>query len=162
MMFYASAMESPRPPERLPDLPPALTTHVGYLSVVMGQRSQGLFEDAMEPLGLRPILFDYLAALADGGPRSQRELARLLEIDAARIVSLTDELESRSLVERAVDASDRRRNLVSLTRQGRSLYARAAKVATKVEGELLSSLSSHDQDRLRQLLRTALGLHTPA
>ena len=65
-------METPRPPERLPELPSALTQHVGYLSVVMGQHSQELFETAMEPLGLRPVLFDYLAVLAtDGAPDGQ-------------------------------------------------------------------------------------------
>jgi DNA-binding MarR family transcriptional regulator len=152
------AMERTDPLARLPELPPTLTTHVGYLSVVIGQRSQGLFEAAMEPLGLRPVLYDYLAALAEDGATSQKALARMLEIDAARIVSLTDELEGRGLVQRTVDSTDRRRNVISLTRSGRALYGRASKVATKVEKELLAALPPADQSVLRQLLRKALGL----
>jgi len=159
---YDLSMEPQRPPERLPELPPALITHVGYLSVVLGQRSQALFEAAMEPLDLRPVLFDYLAALSDDGPRSQRDLARLLEMDAARIVALTDELEGRRLIQRTVDTSDRRRNLITVTRDGRTLFARAAKAAAKVEAELLAPLTAADGDRLRRLLRTALGLSAPA
>jgi DNA-binding MarR family transcriptional regulator len=151
-------MERTDPPARLPELPPALTGHVGYLSVVMGQRSQGLFEAAMEPLELRPLLYDYLAALAEDGATSQKALARMLEIDAARIVSLTDELEGRGLVQRTVDSKDRRRNLISLTRSGRALYGRASKVAAQVEKELLAALPPADQSVLRQLLRKALGL----
>ena len=154
-------MEPPPPPERLPELPSALTDHVGYLSVVMGQRSQGLFEAAMAPLGLRPVLYDYLAALADAGAKSQRDVARLLEIDAARIVGLTDELESAGLVQRTVDPGDRRRNLLSLTRSGRALYAKATKVAAGVEGDLLSSLTPAERVQLRRLLRGALGLGDP-
>ena len=151
-------MEAQAPPQRLIELPPALTQHVGYLSVVMGQRSQSLFEEAMEPLDLRPILYDYLAALADSGAKSQRDLARLLEIDAARVVGLTDELESNGLVKRTVDPADRRRNLISLTRAGRTLFGRASKVASRIEGELLAFLTTTDQASLRRLLRAALDL----
>jgi DNA-binding MarR family transcriptional regulator len=158
VIAYADRMDAQVPPQRLAELPDALTHHVGYLSVVMGQRSQALFEAAMEPLGLRPILYDYLAALADSGARSQRALARLLEIDAARVVGLTDELETNGLVQRTVDPADRRRNLISLTRAGRTLFGRASKVASRIEGELLASLTSTDQAALRRLLRAALGL----
>jgi DNA-binding MarR family transcriptional regulator len=141
-----------------PALPLALTEHVGYLSVVMGQRSQARFELAMAKLDLRPVHFDYLATLAGAGPMAQKDLARLLELDAARIVALTDELEMRDLVERTVDSADRRRNLVSLTRSGRGLTTRAARLAADVEAELLSRLSTADGDHLRTLLQRALEL----
>jgi len=123
---------------------------------VMGQRSQDRFEQAIAALDLRPIQYDYLATLSASGPMAQNQLAALLEVDAARIVSLTDELQARGLAERTVDLNDRRRNLLSLTRSGRALNAKAAKLATVVEEALLSRLDPHERDQLRTLLRKAL------
>jgi DNA-binding MarR family transcriptional regulator len=137
-------------------LPTALTDHVGYLSVVMGQRSQERFERAMATLELRPVHYDFLAVLAESGPMTQKQLADLLKIDAARIVSLTDELQQRGLVERAVDPRDRRRNLLSLTKDGRATTTKAARLGRSVEKDLLSQLSATDQADLRRLLRRAL------
>jgi len=141
-----------------PDLPSALTEHAGYLAVVMGQMSQAKFEVAMASLDLRPVHYDYLATLGEAGPTAQKDLARLLEVEPARIVALTDELETRSLVQRTVDPTDRRRNLVSLTRSGRTLLAKAARLATAVERDLLSALPAADQRSLRDLLQRAIGL----
>lgn len=141
-----------------PELPTALTGHAGFLGVVMGQRSQERFEVAMATLDLRPVHFDYLASLAESGPLAQKDLARLLEVDAARIVALTDELQARDLVDRSVDARDRRRNLVSLTRTGRALTTKAQRLATAVEADLLSRLSPAERADLRALLRKALDL----
>ena len=141
-----------------PGLPSALTQHVGYLSVVMGQLSQGRFEEAMATLDLRPVHYDYLVTLAEAGPTAQKDLARLVEVDAARVVALTDELEERMLVQRTVDPADRRRNLVSLTRAGRSLVTKAARLAATVERELLANLTVTEQATLRGLLQKATDL----
>lgn len=139
-------------------LPPALLDHVGYLAVVMGQWSQASFEVAMATLELRPIHFDYLATLADKGACAQNRLATLLDVDAARIVALTDELEGRGLVERTTDPADRRRNLVSLTRAGRAVMAKAERLAVEVEGTLTAHLSETETRQLRSLLRKALAI----
>ena len=151
-------MELTAQPASVPGLPSALIDHAGYLSVVMGQRSQALFETSIEPLALRPVDYDYLAAVSAGGPIAQKDLARMLQMDAARIVGLTDELEQRELVQRTVDSNDRRRNLVSLTKSGAILYRRAGKVAARMEDDLLRTLTSQEKAELRSLLRKALGL----
>ena len=139
-----------------PALPQVLTQHAGYLAVLMGQRAQAAFETALQPLDLVPQQFDYLATVLEGGPVSQRELARTLNIDPARVVAVTDDLEGRGLVTRSVDPTDRRRNLVGLTRSGRALVGRASRAAVLVERELLRDLSAADKDRLRALLRTVV------
>ncbi len=151
-------MNGEPPPTHLAELPADLTDHVPFLGVVLGQRSQQLFEAAMAPLGLRPVHYDYLACLRTKGPLPQGELARLMEVDAARIVALTDELEERTLVTRTVDPSDRRRKLLELTAPGRRLLGRARRSADTVEAEVLAELDEDEQRTLRRLLRRALGL----
>ncbi|MDQ1308011.1 MAG: hypothetical protein QG671_3845 [Actinomycetota bacterium] len=151
-------MDDSHPSDMGLQLPVALTGHVGYLAVVMGQRSQARFEVAMEAFELRPVHYDYLASLGEHGAASQRELADLLEVDAARVVSLTDALEQRGLVTRTVDPADRRRNLLTLTADGRRLLAKATKAATRVEHDLLAGLTAAEQDSLRGLLQRALSI----
>lgn len=135
------------------DLPAALTEHLGYLGVVLGQRAQSAFERAIAPHDLVPAQYDYLAVLADLGPLSQRRVAAVLGVDPSRVVALTDELQERGLVSREVDPGDRRRNLVSLTRAGRSFTARIARLAAGVEKELVAGLTRAEQDELRRLLK---------
>ncbi len=139
-------------------LPAALTGHAGYLAVLLGQRAQQLFETAIAPMDLRPAAYDFLATLAERGPLSQRELADTLRVDAARIVAMTDELEARGLVARSVDPDDRRRNRVTLSREGKSLTTKVRRLATKVEAELLDALAVEERATLRALLRRSLAL----
>ena len=140
-----------------PALPSALTEHVGFLAVCFGQRAQRKFRTALEPLGIRPTHFDYLATIGEFGPLSQKDLAARLRTDAARIVSATDELEDMGAVVRSVDSVDRRRNLVQLTPNGRALLTRARKAAALVEADLVAQLSDHEATTMRRLLQTVLG-----
>ena len=141
-----------------PSLPAALTGHAGYLAVLLGQRAQQLFETSIAPLDLRPAAYDFLATVAEGGPLSQRELADTLRVDAARIVAMTDDLAARGLVARSVDPDDRRRNRVALTAAGKALTTRVRRLATKVEADLLTSLTADERAALRSLLQRSLGL----
>lgn len=134
-------------------LPTALTSHIGYLGILVGQRTQRDFEAAIAPLDLVPAQYDYLATLAEHGPQSQRALADVLDVDPARIVGLTDQLEGRGLVTRTTDPADRRRNLVGLTRKGISLTARAARIAADLEDEITADLSTRERTELRRLLQ---------
>ena len=149
-------MVASSPPTGPQGLPAALTNDAGYLMVRLGQDAQRRFQDAIAVLDLRPSLFDYLATLGEQGPCSQKEVATILGIDAARIVTMTDAMEQRGIVERAADATDRRRNLLSLTRSGRSLLSRAERLAQGVEAEMLAALSVAERQTIRRLLRRML------
>ena len=140
-------------PQAPVSLPQALTEHIGYLGVLLGQRAQRDFEVAIAPLDLVPGQYDYLATLAAHGPLAQRTLATVLGVDPARIVAMTDVLEGRGAVTRTTDPTDRRRNLVGLTRRGTTLTAKAARAAAAVEAGLTRGLSASERVELRRLLR---------
>ena len=143
-------------------LPDALSGHAGYLAVLLGQRAQREFEAAILPLDLKPSAYDFLATVDELGALSQRELADVLGIDAARVVAMTDQLEARGLVSRTVDPADRRRNQIALTRAGRALTAKVRRIADRVETELLGPLSHAERVTLRSLMRRVLGLDRTA
>lgn len=137
--------------------PAALTDHVAYLAVELGYRAQRRFEHAMAELDLRPQHYDFLAALDEFGSQSQKQLASVLRVDAARIVGMTDDLAGRGLVDRTMDPQDRRRNVIALTARGRTEFARARELAAQVEDELLTVLPVSERTQLRRLLQRALG-----
>lgn len=102
--------------------------------------------------GLSPPQAALLWELSDNKSLSMRELAELLECDAANVTGLTAGLEERGLVLRSVSDIDRRLKLLSLTTEGKALRNRLAERLTapppwfstlaKGEIELLVSIFS--------------------
>ena len=77
----------------------------------------------------RPLV--YVRRLGDGV--RQKELATALSIEGPSLVRLLDNLERRGLIERREDETDRRARGIHLTRAGRELAVRVAKVGSEIQ-----------------------------
>ena len=93
---------------------------------------------------------------------SQRELARLLGVDGATLVSTIDRLATNGLVERQPDPHDRRIKLVTLTDKGRELAAQVQLEAAALRRLTLQHFDAQHLaaaatllEELQQLLETA-------
>ena len=108
---------------------------------------------ALAEHGLKARSFSVLV-LASGDARpSQRDLAEFLRLDPSQVVSLVDDLQSRGLVERQPDPSDRRANVVVATDAGRTLAAAAREAARVAEERVHAQLSEDERELLTGLLR---------
>jgi DNA-binding MarR family transcriptional regulator len=108
---------------------------------------------ALAEHGLKARSFSVLV-LASGDARpSQRDLAEFLRLDPSQVVSLVDDLQSRGLVERQPDPSDRRANVVVATDAGRTLAAAARDAARVAEERVHAQLSEEERELLTGLLR---------
>jgi DNA-binding MarR family transcriptional regulator len=113
------------------------------------------------PDGLRLGHLAVLGALADNDARAQRELSELLRIHPSDMVTLVDDLAQRELVSRTTDPADRRRNLISLTRSGRTLVREATTASRRFHRDVLAVLSREERESVQQLLdRAVLGTRT--
>lgn len=137
----------------LDNLPTALSEHVGYLLVRLGKHAQRLFSLKVEPLGVRPAHCDILFTLVARGSLAQVEIANILSIERAHLVSLLDQLEGMGLVLREPDAVDRRRHAVRLTAKGVQVSTKISRLASQVEDELVTPLTQKERDLLRKMLR---------
>jgi|JI10StandDraft_1071094.scaffolds.fasta_scaffold05359_7 DNA-binding MarR family transcriptional regulator len=137
----------------LDNLPTALSEHVGYLLVRLGKHAQRLFSLKVEPLGVRPAHCDILFTLVARGSLAQVEIANILSIERAHLVSLLDQLEGMGLVLREPDAVDRRRHAVRLTAKGVQVSTKISRLASQVEDELVTPLTHKERDLLRKMLR---------
>ena len=84
-------------------------------------------------------------------PQSQRELARRLHYDPSNITALADSLESRGLLERRTEASDRRFRLLALTPEGERLRESLEQLLAQPP-HFLDRLTLSEQKQLLQLL----------
>jgi MarR family transcriptional regulator for hemolysin len=108
-------------------------------------RAFGLTEATWRPLA-------YVGRL--GGGVRQKELATALSLEGPSLVRLLDSLERRGLIERREDESDRRARGIHLTRAGRDLAVRVAKVGSEIQSRLLAKVPAADLEICQRVLAT--------
>jgi DNA-binding MarR family transcriptional regulator len=111
---------------------------------------------ALADMGLTARDLGVLRVIAGGEARSQQEVAAVLGVDRTSMVALLDALESRGIVARKPAEQDRRRNVIELTPDGRSLFQRAEQRSTEAEQAFTAALGDTGGARLRQALRAVL------
>jgi DNA-binding MarR family transcriptional regulator len=115
-------------------------------------RAQDLLARAFAAEGLRGYHFRLLAALDQHGPSSQADLARHTGIDRSDVVAALNELVEGGLARREPDPVDGRRNVVTVTRRGRSTLERLDVAVDGVQEALLAPLSPSERATFVRLL----------
>jgi DNA-binding MarR family transcriptional regulator len=139
------------------DTPLEVHDRLGYLVKHAFVLLEELNDRALAPFDLTGRELSLLMTLADLGSPSQQEAAEALRIDRTTMVAYVDLLESKGLVERRPDPSDRRRNVVELTDPGRHALRQGRRASDAAEQELLAPLSEADRRRVRQALSAIAG-----
>lgn len=144
-----------RVPTGIAELPPEaayrLDEQVGFLLRRAQQRHLAIF--AAQIPELTPTQFAAVAKTFEIGPASQADLGRATAMDAATIKGVVDRLAARGLVATGPCGEDRRRVLVSLTAEGKRLFAGIAGRATEISAATLAPLGPGERATLVRLLR---------
>ncbi|MBQ8866131.1 MAG: MarR family transcriptional regulator [Bacteroidaceae bacterium] len=104
-------------------------------------------------LDITPEQWTVLLFLWEKDGVSQQELCNATYKDKPSMTRLIDNMERQNLVVRIASKSDRRTNLVYLTRQGRELEDRARMVANRTLKEALAGLSTEELRISQEVLR---------
>lgn len=97
----------------------------------------------MKDLGISQAGWLAVAYIAKAtGPISQSELAGLLAVEAATLVTTLDRLEKAGLVERTPSPTDRRVKHLVLTTDGQALYTKVREKADAMRVELLRDIDA--------------------
>ena len=134
-------------------MPSARQIDFGFRVARIARRLRQAVDGELRVLGLteatwRPLV--YVRRLGDGV--RQKELATALSIEGPSLVRILDNLERRGLIERRADESDRRARGIHLTRSGRELAKRAAKVGGEVQARVLAGVAPADLDACQRVL----------
>lgn len=155
MLTKSAAKTAPdtRPAEQT-DGPEDLA-QLGELLVRTARRLQRSSIAEYGPIGMTRAQAGVMRHLeASGRPLRMAEVAALLEVVPRSATTVVDDLERAGLVVRAVDRSDRRSVLVSLTDKGRRLLERIARARTRTAESTFSRLSGPERAELMRLLAT--------
>jgi DNA-binding MarR family transcriptional regulator len=93
-----------------------------------------------------------LANLGRFGPLYAGELAERSSMDKPKVTRALQRLEAGGLLQRAIDAQDRRQVRLALTRRGRALFRQIAALALDWEAEFLAPLSDAERKTLHRVL----------
>ena len=131
----------------------ALTDDLSFLLARANAISLAAGNAALAVHGLKARSYSVLLLTTDDSRPSQREIAEFLRLDPSQVVSLVDDLQSRGLVERRTDPSDRRANVVVATDAGRRLAMDARESARHAEEKVHGQLDRDERQTLAALLR---------
>lgn len=157
-MTRAEAVD--RPDDGAPKTPDRLRRRASRLLSQLTTRSDRLINEGLARADARKWHYAVLASLQECGPGSQATLSRRSGIYRSDMVSVLNELTERHLVERAPDPDDQRRNIITISPQGRRHLRRLDKVLDDLHDELLAPLTPAERDQFVQLLTRLLDHHT--
>jgi DNA-binding MarR family transcriptional regulator len=107
------------------------------------------FDDALRPLDLTNGQFSLLISLNRPEPARLGSVASLLGMDRTTLTAALKALERRGLVKNTTDPEDRRGRLLTLTKAGKSLIAKALPIWTQTHREVEDLLRNEAPDVLR-------------
>lgn len=124
------------------------------LARAMNSLNTNLARHVADEGGITMSQFGVLEALLHIGPLSQGDLGQKLLLSGSNVTTVIDNLEKRGFVTRTRRPGDRRVVDVELTDSGRKLIARLFPAHARRITNLLSALTSKQQDQLGELCRT--------
>lgn len=130
-----------------------------YLPYLLAQASHlacRRFDAYLKPLGITQGQWRVLATLADSGPLSVGELEPFVLATQSAVSKAVDRMERDGLVERAAEASDRRRVRVTITERGRALVRRLRDSARLHEASVLAGTSDDEAEALKATLKSII------
>jgi DNA-binding MarR family transcriptional regulator len=113
----------------------------------MGQLAQ-----RFEPLGMRQSLYSVLLIIAENPGLKQQEVGQTLSIQQPNLVSLVNELVNEGLVQRTVNAEDRRSYSLVLTAAGKQRLAQANRAHAENERRLAEAIAPLTVEQFRAAL----------
>jgi DNA-binding MarR family transcriptional regulator len=149
------------PAASTPRLPAELASSTTFLLKRLGFAAKEQALEAYDQTGLHPYHHAVLAVLDEGSRETQGAIADALGYDRGQLVGLLDELEDRGLVERKRDPSDRRRQSVRMTADGKRALATLRALAVELEDDFLANLDESQRASLHGLLRELARQHLP-
>jgi DNA-binding MarR family transcriptional regulator len=118
------------------------------------QIAVAIFLQEAEPVGITPVQFAVLQALANMPGVDQRSLSRSIGFDTSTIASVTDRLEARGLVQRQLDPADRRVRLLSLTEEGQAVLQAVIPAMRRTQQRILEPLPTPERADFMRMLQT--------
>jgi DNA-binding MarR family transcriptional regulator len=122
------------------------------LSLASNTISSGIADLYAERFKLSIPLWRAMAVIGRFDGLSARDVAERTAMDKVAVSRALKRLETRGYLHRRMSAEDRRRSVLRLTREGRTVYDQIAPIAVEYERQLLEVLRPSERQTLADLL----------
>ncbi|GLZ33666.1 transcriptional regulator [Lentzea sp. NBRC 105346] len=102
---------------------------------------------------ITPTQFAVLSAIAANPAIDQNTLARQTSLDTSTVADVVYRLDARGYLARTKSPEDRRRYLITLTDEGRRIFAEISQAAPRMTERLVGCLTEGDRRDLVRILR---------
>ena len=130
----------------------------GHLIRRAHQIAWAKFMEHTSELGVTPIQYSLLVAAAEFPGLDATRLRELISIDRATIGNIVQRLESKKMLVREPDASDKRAKRIQITKKGRDLVESVNAVRANIGESLLKPLSPTERKTLMRLMRKLVSI----
>ncbi len=118
-----------------------LSQSIGFLIRLASGVAQGHLSAQFDELGLRQSLYSVLLIIHENPGLKQQEVGEMLSIQQPNLVALINELLSSGLINRTVNADDRRSYSLFLTPEGRARLTEANRIHARHETRLAKAVA---------------------
>jgi DNA-binding MarR family transcriptional regulator len=131
----------------------------GHLIRRAHQLSVSIFAENTAAFDITPVQFAMLNALIDDPGEDQITLASKVAFDAATSGAVIARLEAKGLLRRDADTSDKRRKLLTATKEGEDIVLAMNPCVSAVQTQMLQPLSAEEAAQLTHLLGKLVAGH---
>ena len=134
-----------------------LIKQVGVLANIFNCKMKKSMAAAFKANGINLTAEQFLVmdTLWNQGEMTQQTIAYIIQKDKNSVTQFIDNLEKKGLVQRAVDASDRRVNNIKLSKEGMAMKDNTKAVAIEAINRILDGISEADLQTFVQVLNRA-------
>jgi DNA-binding MarR family transcriptional regulator len=126
------------------------------LSILTNLVSSAIAGAYSQRFGLSIPEWRVMAVLAQQSDLSAAQVAERTAMDKVAVSRAVSRLLARGRLERRTAPADRRKSMLSLSNEGRNIYAEVVPVALRLERSLLAVLGEADRQALERILDTLL------
>jgi len=127
-------------------------SRAGHLIRRMNQISVAIFLEETRALGLTTVQYAALNMIDEVPNIDQARLSSMIAFDTTTLVKVLDRLTEKGLIMRTRSQTDRRKQLLNATAQGREVVRRIQPMIDRSEQRILAPLSPADQRKFMEML----------
>jgi DNA-binding MarR family transcriptional regulator len=127
-------------------------SRAGHLVRRMNQISVAIFLEETSALGLTTVQYAALNMIDEVPNIDQARLSSMIAFDTTTLVKVLDRLTEKGLITRTRSQTDRRKQLLNATAQGREVVRKIQPMIDRAEQRILAPLSPSDRRKFMELL----------
>ncbi len=123
----------------------------GYTLSKIAEQMDCMFSERLSAYQIDARDYGILSIVFNQPKLTQKEIGEKIVVDRTTMVQLIDSLEKKQLITRESNPSDRRQNLITITKKGQEIVKKMWVELEHVEREVISTLPAVQKEILAQI-----------